>query len=70
MAKRDTVTEGTNGSPEVDRNQRKHQIDKQATGMVFKVEYEQMEPADKLDYLRVQITESEATLRERTDAAL
>ena len=38
--------------------------------MVFKVEYEQMEPADKLDYLRVQITESEATLRERTDAAL
>ena len=38
--------------------------------MVFKVEYENMEPADKLDYLRVQIQESETVLRERTDRAL
>ena len=29
-----------------------------------------MEPNDKLDYLRVQISESEQVLRERTDRAL
>lgn len=40
-------------SPEAKR--RKSEIDRQATSMVFKVEYEQMEPVDKLDYLKVQI---------------
>ena len=38
--------------------------------MVFKVEYEQMEPADKLDYLKVQIQDAEVALREKTDRAL
>ena len=49
---------------------RKSEIDQQATSMVFKVEYEQMEPADKLDYLKVQIQDSEVALREKTDRAL
>ena len=45
-------------SPTRNRNnvrRKKSDIDKQAASMVFKVEYDQMEPADKLDYLKVQI---------------
>ena len=38
--------------------------------MVFKVEYAMMDPADKLDYLKVQIQDSETALREKTDRAL
>ena len=49
---------------------KKAQITKAADKVVFKVEYENMEPNDKLDYLRVQISESEQVLRERTDRAL
>ena len=39
--------------PQSPVKRRKSEIDQQATSMVFKVEYEQMEPADKLDYLKV-----------------
>jgi len=38
--------------------------------MVEKVKYQQMEQADKLDYLKVKIQESELALREKTDRAL
>ena len=32
--------------------------------------YEEMEPADKTDYLKVKILENEKALRERTDRTL
>lgn len=49
---------------------RKNNIDKKASAMVFKVEYDEMDGPDKLDYLKVQIQESETKLREKTDRAL
>ena len=57
-------------SPNGNNRRKKSEIDKQAASMVFKVEYEQMEPADKLDYLKVQIQDAEVALREKTDRAL
>ena len=39
----------------------------QARNMLFKVDYDNMDPSDKLDYLRVQINESENMLRHKTD---
>ena len=49
---------------------RKTEMDERASRMVMQVEYEVMDPGDKLDYLQVQISESETALRERTDRAL
>ena len=50
--------------------ERKFKVDDKANRLVSKVMYDQMDQADKMDYLKVKIQQYEQSLRERTDHTL